>query len=154
MIETCHDANGIVWPMTLAPYEVLLAAGQGHRSGRRGGHRAALYDEFDGRPASTSCWTIATFAPGVKFKDADLVGIPLRVVIGKHSLKEGKLEMKWRWAQAGRDDRPGRIGVGTAALFRPPLPPNRTGGFPASGSPVDGITCMRIERNERGLHTG
>jgi prolyl-tRNA synthetase len=34
--------------------------------------------------------------PGVKFKDADLIGIPLRVVIGGRSLKEGKLEIKWR----------------------------------------------------------
>ena len=34
---------------------------------------------------------------GVKFKDADLVGIPLRVVIGERGLKDGKLEIKWRW---------------------------------------------------------
>ena len=34
---------------------------------------------------------------GVKFKDADLIGIPLRVVIGERGLKEGKLEVKWRW---------------------------------------------------------
>ena len=34
---------------------------------------------------------------GVKFKDADLVGIPLRIVIGPRGLKEGKLELKWRW---------------------------------------------------------
>ncbi len=34
--------------------------------------------------------------PGVKFKDADLIGIPLRVVIGGRSLTEGQLEMKWR----------------------------------------------------------
>ncbi len=33
----------------------------------------------------------------MKFKDADLIGIPLRVVIGERGLKEGKLEMKWRW---------------------------------------------------------
>jgi len=34
---------------------------------------------------------------GVKFKDADLVGFPLRVVIGERGLKQGKLEVKWRW---------------------------------------------------------
>ena len=34
--------------------------------------------------------------PGVKFKDADLIGIPLRVVIGGRGLKEGQLEIKWR----------------------------------------------------------
>jgi len=38
--------------------------------------------------------------PGVKFKDADLIGIPLRVVIGGRSLKDGQLEIKWRWKDA------------------------------------------------------
>jgi prolyl-tRNA synthetase len=38
--------------------------------------------------------------PGVKFKDADLIGIPLRVVIGGRSLKDGQLEIKWRWKEA------------------------------------------------------
>ena len=42
------------------------------------------------------------------------------------------------------------IGVGTADWFRPPLPPNRTGGFPASGSPVDGFTSVRIDRPRHG----
>ena len=36
---------------------------------------------------------------GVKFKDADLIGIPLRIVISERGLKDGKLEMKWRWAK-------------------------------------------------------
>ena len=35
---------------------------------------------------------------GVKFKDADLIGFPLRVVIGERGLKQGKLEIKWRWS--------------------------------------------------------
>jgi hypothetical protein len=39
------------------------------------------------------------------------------------------------------------IGVGKADWFRPPLPPNRTGGFPASGSPVSGFTSMRIDES-------
>jgi prolyl-tRNA synthetase len=39
---------------------------------------------------------------GVKFKDADLIGIPLRVVIGDRGLKEGKLEVKWRWEKAAQ----------------------------------------------------
>lgn len=43
-----------------------------------------------------SFWTTAT-AQGVKFKDADLIGFPLRVVIGERGLKQGKLEVKWRW---------------------------------------------------------
>ena len=48
------------------------------------------------RPGSTSWSTTATSGPGVKFKDADLIGIPLRVVIGERGLKEGTIEVKWR----------------------------------------------------------
>jgi prolyl-tRNA synthetase len=47
---------------------------------------------------------------GVKFKDADLVGIPLRVVVSERGLKAGRLELKWRW-----DQQPEMIGVEGAA---------------------------------------
>lgn len=95
LIETKHDENGIVWPMSLAPYEVILAplnvnqpdvmqaTDQLYHDLTRAGVEVLL-DDRDQRP-------------GVKFKDADLIGIPLRVVIGGRSLKEGQLEIKWRW---------------------------------------------------------
>ncbi len=47
---------------------------------------------------------------GVKFKDADLIGIPLRVVVGDRGLKEGKLEIKWR-----HEEKPAMIAVEGAA---------------------------------------
>ena len=47
--------------------------------------------------------------PGVKFKDADLIGIPLRVVIGERGLKEGKIEIKWR-----SQSEPKHVPAGTA----------------------------------------
>jgi prolyl-tRNA synthetase len=40
--------------------------------------------------------------PGVKFKDADLIGFPLRVVVGGRSFKDGQLEIKWRWETEAR----------------------------------------------------
>ncbi|MGE0537317.1 MAG: proline--tRNA ligase [Pirellulales bacterium] len=95
LIETRHDEQGIVWPMALAPYEVLLAplnvaqedvmqvAEKLHDELTTAGVDVLL-DDRDQRA-------------GVKFKDADLIGFPLRVVIGGRSLKEGKLEIKWRW---------------------------------------------------------
>ena len=98
LIETKHDANGIVWPMSLAPYEVLLSplnvkeadvmqtAEQLYADLRHAGVEVLL-DDRDQRP-------------GVKFKDGDLIGIPLRVVIGGRGLKEGKLEIKWRSKEA------------------------------------------------------
>lgn len=95
LIETKHDDAGIIWPMALAPYEVLLCplnvAQEEVMQSAESLHDAlsasgvdVLLDDRDARA-------------GVKFKDADLVGIPLRIVIGGRSLKEGKLEAKWRW---------------------------------------------------------
>jgi prolyl-tRNA synthetase len=98
LIETSHDENGIIWPVALAPYEVLLlplnvteaqtigVAEQLHEELSAAGIEVLL-DDRDVRA-------------GVKFKDADLIGIPLRVVIGQRGLKQGKLEIKWRWERA------------------------------------------------------
>jgi prolyl-tRNA synthetase len=47
--------------------------------------------------------------PGFKFKDADLIGIPLRLVIGGKGLQEGQVELKWRWA-----DGPDKVPVDSA----------------------------------------
>jgi len=93
-VEQNHDADGIVWPMPLAPYEVLLQSLNPNDEAVRGaadrlyGELAAagfevLYDDRDERP-------------GVKFKDADLIGIPLRVTVGARSLAEGKIEVSLR----------------------------------------------------------
>lgn len=101
LIETKHDVNGIIWPISLAPYEVLLAplnvnqqdvmdtANQLYDELMQAGVEV-LMDDRDQRP-------------GVKFKDADLIGIPLRVVIGGRSLKDGQLEIKWRWKEAAEN---------------------------------------------------
>jgi len=93
-IEQNHDDDGIIWPLPLAPFSVLLIALNPQEESVR---RAAdeLYDAlrqhgvevfYDDRPER----------PGVKFKDADLIGIPLRLVVGKKSLAEGKVELSRR----------------------------------------------------------
>jgi len=98
LIETNHDENGIIWSMPLAPYEVLLVpvkvpdepsmnAAQKLHDELTAAGIDVLLDDRDCRA-------------GVKFKDADLLGIPLRVVIGERGLKEGKLEVKWRWEKS------------------------------------------------------
>ena len=93
-VEAAHDDNGIVWPLPIAPYHVLLvplqlaneavlAATEEIREALVGAGFDVLIDDRDQRP-------------GFKFKDADLVGIPLRIVIGERGLKDGKVEVKWR----------------------------------------------------------
>jgi len=92
-IEQNHDGDGIVWPMALAPFQVIVvpagkeqeiqdAAKELHDALQARGVEVLL-DDRDERP-------------GAKFKDADLLGIPLRVTIGKRGLAEGKLEVKGR----------------------------------------------------------
>ena len=93
-IEQNHDADGIVWPLPLAPYHVIITpvnvkerslceAAEGiYRSLLEKGVEVIL-DDRDERA-------------GVKFKDADLIGIPYRVTIGPKSMAEGKVEIRRR----------------------------------------------------------
>ncbi|MBI9016081.1 MAG: proline--tRNA ligase [Phycisphaerae bacterium] len=93
-IENGHDENGIIWPISIAPFEVIITP-VNHNDEEVMQVANDLYNElkevgvdviFDDRPARG----------GVKFKDADLIGIPIRVTVGGRGLKEGKLEVKMR----------------------------------------------------------
>jgi prolyl-tRNA synthetase len=93
-VEAGHDPNGIIWPLALAPYHVLIIPLQGKDQ--------AVIEHAERLEAALSAAGLDVLVddrdqrPGVKFKDADLIGIPLRVVIGDRGLKEGKIEIKWR----------------------------------------------------------
>lgn len=92
-IETLYDKDGIVWPISIAPYEVIIVpAGNGEEIISAA---EKLYDELtaggvevllDDRDARG----------GVKFKDADLIGIPIRITIGAKSLADNCAEIKLR----------------------------------------------------------
>ena len=93
-VEAGHDDDGILWPLSIAPYHALIAPLQVHNPAVMEAAEAlekaleaagydVLVDDRDQRP-------------GVKFKDADLIGIPLRVVVAERGLKEGTVEVKWR----------------------------------------------------------
>ncbi len=99
--ERCHDANGLVWPMSVAPYEVVVCVlnpndprtsevGMRLYEALRGAGVDALLDDRDERP-------------GVKFKDAELIGIPYRLTVGPKGLEQGKVEMVRRRGAARRD---------------------------------------------------
>jgi prolyl-tRNA synthetase len=92
-IEQNHDNNGIVWPMSIAPYEVEIIALQNDAEVKKAAE--SLYAELTARGVEV-LYDDRDERAGAKFKDADLIGIPLRVAIGARSLKEGKLELKWR----------------------------------------------------------
>ncbi|HUJ43897.1 MAG TPA: proline--tRNA ligase [Opitutaceae bacterium] len=121
VIEQGHDADGIAWPWTVAPFQVLIVlldSGQPAAADLArelaGAAEAAgadvLIDDRDERP-------------GVKFKDADLIGIPLRITVGGRSLKEGLVEMKWRTdksvANVPRAEAAGRVRAAVAGAPAP-----------------------------------
>ena len=93
-VEQNHDANGIIWPFSIAPLQILLlpinyqdqaireATDKLEQELQARGIEVLLDDRDD--------------RPGVKFKDGDLVGIPLRVTIGAKGLQKNNFELRWR----------------------------------------------------------
>ncbi len=93
IIETHHDAHGIIWPAAVAPFEVyLLTLGRGDAIHARGG---ALYDELRGAGLDVLLDDRPERA-GVKFADADLIGAPLRLTLSERTLDAGEAEYKRR----------------------------------------------------------
>lgn len=93
-IEQNNDEGGIIWPMPLAPYQVIITivnpkddevrttAESIYESLKLEGIEVILDDRNE--------------RPGIKFKDADLIGIPVRITVGGRGIKEGKVEVKHR----------------------------------------------------------
>jgi prolyl-tRNA synthetase len=101
-IEQNHDERGIIWPEPLAPFSVVLVPLNAHKSARVRTIAEELYLQFaaagievllDDRDAR----------PGVKFADAELLGIPHRIVIGERGLETGRLEYRHRRASESED---------------------------------------------------
>ncbi len=93
-IEQNHDKDGIVWPVAIAPFEVeLLALQVGDAQVAEVAER--LYGEL-GQAGLEVLYDDRDERPGVKFKDADLIGLPYRIAVGKKGLAEGMVELKAR----------------------------------------------------------
>lgn len=97
--ESGHDESGIIWPMSLAPYQVVITPIM--YEGRSREVADQLYDELVGRGVEVLL-DDRDERPGVKFKDADLIGMPLRLVIGDKGLANGEVEFKERTAAKAR----------------------------------------------------
>jgi prolyl-tRNA synthetase len=101
-IEQNHDERGIIWPDAIAPFHVVLvplnlqkservrSAADGLYAQLRGAGIDVLYDDRDARP-------------GVKFADAELIGVPHRIVIGERGIDAGTLEYRHRRASQSED---------------------------------------------------
>lgn len=95
VIEQNHDDNGITWPTPLAPFQLHIIALNGHKSDAVKEASEALYTQAAAAGIETLLDDRAE-RPGVKFAEADLVGIPHRVVIGDRGLKNGAVEYRLR----------------------------------------------------------
>ncbi|MEL7024454.1 MAG: proline--tRNA ligase [Pseudomonadota bacterium] len=113
-IEQNHDANGIIWPEPLAPWSVVIVPINAHKSEAVREASESLYETLlnagidvliDDRDAR----------PGAKFADAELLGIPHRVVVGDRGLAAGEFEYQYRRKgereMLKRDALLGRLGV-------------------------------------------
>src|SRR4029453_8810515 len=100
-VEACHDENGIVWPVSIAPFEVAISVLNPNET-RTSEVGARLYEAL--RAAGVDVLLHARDErPGVKFKDAELIGIPYRLTVGPKGLEQGKVELVRRRGGARRE---------------------------------------------------
>jgi prolyl-tRNA synthetase len=114
-VEQHHDADGIIWPASIAPYHVIVVP-VNSRDEAQMGLAESLYRELmaagveavlDDRPERA----------GVKFKDADLIGYPLRVTVGNRAVEQGEVEVRVRRTGHTHVTTPGELAARVRALL-------------------------------------
>ncbi len=96
-IEQCHDDNGIIWPEAIAPFTLLICPIKADKSQRVRDAAEALYDACRDAGVNVAL-DDRGLRPGPMFADADLIGVPHRIVVGERGLDAGTLEYKARSA--------------------------------------------------------
>jgi prolyl-tRNA synthetase len=94
-IEQNHDENGIIWPDALTPFDVILVPINQHRSDAVRAASDELYDTLRASGVDV-LMDDRDVRPGVKFADAELLGIPHRLVVSDRGLAAGELEYRHR----------------------------------------------------------
>jgi prolyl-tRNA synthetase len=101
-IEQNHDERGIIWPVPIAPFQVVLVPLNLQKSARVREISDRLYAEL-GAAGIEVLYDDRDARPGVKFADSELMGIPHRVVVGERGLEAGKLEYRHRRDSASQE---------------------------------------------------
>ena len=91
IVEEHHDENGIVWTMSTAPYQVVIVPIKYDGQMKEVADR--LYDEL-GKAGIEVLLDDRNERPGVKFKDMDLIGIPVRIVVGEKNLPNVEIKLR------------------------------------------------------------
>jgi prolyl-tRNA synthetase len=97
VIEQCNDQNGIIWPVSVAPYSVCITPLSTAPDSEVMKRAEQIYADLTARGIDVIL-DDRNERPGVKFKDSELVGFPIRVGIGEKSLAKGEVEIKPRAA--------------------------------------------------------
>ncbi|HSV16553.1 MAG TPA: His/Gly/Thr/Pro-type tRNA ligase C-terminal domain-containing protein, partial [Tepidisphaeraceae bacterium] len=95
-VESLHDDKGIIWPAAIAPFSVIVTPIKYEGEVKAAADK--LYDQLNAAGIDTLLDDRPDARPGVKFADADLIGIPVRITVGDRGLNEGKVELKRRTA--------------------------------------------------------
>jgi prolyl-tRNA synthetase len=118
--EEHHDEYGLIWPISVAPYAIHLIALAGKGSAETLATAERLYAELQAAGIET-LYDDRAESPGVKFNDADLIGLPLRLTVSDRALKSGGVEFKRRDRQERQivplDQIVSRIQTEIAALY-------------------------------------
>jgi prolyl-tRNA synthetase len=94
IVEANNDENGIIWPVAVAPYEVLITVVRPDDEATMASANR-LYDDFDSAGVEVLLDDRAE-RPGVKFADSELIGIPFRVTVGPKGVDAGVAEVTHR----------------------------------------------------------
>ncbi len=97
--EEHHDQHGLCWPVSVAPFPVQLVL-LGSKTGSTESTAQTLYEQLSAAGVDV-LFDDRTESAGVKFNDADLIGLPLRLTVGDRNLKQGMVEIKHRTSEQG-----------------------------------------------------
>ncbi len=93
-IEQSHDQNGIIWPLSLAPFQIVII-NLVPKDERLGHIMSDIYENLSNHSIDVIV-DDRDESPGIKFKDADLIGFPFQIILGKKSLESNSFELKNR----------------------------------------------------------
>ncbi len=107
-IEQCHDESGILWPSAITPFQIVVIPVGANRSPELRGHAERVHDELTDAGYEVVIDDRA-LRPGVMFKDAELIGIPHRLVISARGIEQGTIEYRARTDEESNDVERGKL---------------------------------------------
>lgn len=99
IVEVHHDKNGIIWPKKVAPFDIHLIALENNKKVRTQAEK--IYKDLQ-KKSFEVLYDDRNESPGVKFVEADLIGIPLRIVVSERTLRKQSIEIKKRNRKEGK----------------------------------------------------